>query len=145
MEKVEPGGGYGNFTTKSDIFSLGMILHFMCFGRLPYAGADMLNEENENLDSLREEIMGWKGFDESTRLRPDLPDRLYQSLRTLISPDPSVRPSADEILKSIGLEEGTPLVGGYSVGEIKLRGLIRSLTGVNSDGGPLLHKRSQSL
>jgi serine/threonine protein kinase len=144
LGEVEPGGGYENFTTKSDIFSLGMILHFMCFGKLPYASADIMNEENENLDSLREEIVAWKGLNESIRLRPDLPDRLYQSLKTLISPDPSIRPSADEILKGIGLEEGTPLVGGYSVRKIEVCGLIRLLTGVDSGGG-LLHRRSQLL
>ncbi|KAG0133464.1 kinase-like domain-containing protein [Tuber indicum] len=110
LRKVTPDGGYENFTAKSDIFSLGMILYFMCFGNLPYVGADMMNEENENLDALREEIMAWPGLDERTRLRPDLPERLYQSLMTLISPDPSVRPTAEEILLGIEMQEGTPLV-----------------------------------
>lgn len=106
--KVVPGGQFANFTTKSDIFSLGMILHFMCFGNLPYAGVDLLNEENENLDTLRDEILAYQGLDERTRLRSDLPERLYQSLKTLISPDPNIRPSAEEILLGIG--EEPPLV-----------------------------------
>ncbi|KAL7276241.1 putative serine/threonine-protein kinase iks1 [Rhizina undulata] len=104
LRRVHPDGEFGNFTQKSDIFSLGMILHFMCFGKLPYLGSDELNEENENLDSLREEILAWGGLDERAKLRPDLPDRLYQSLKTLISPDPMVRPSAEEIL--VGIEMG---------------------------------------
>jgi len=108
--QVTPDGGYQNFTAKSDIFSLGMILYFMCFGNLPYLGADMMNEENENLDTLREEIMAWPGLGERTGLRPDLPERLYQSLKTLINPDPSVRPTAEEILMGIEMQEGTPLV-----------------------------------
>lgn len=80
----------------------------MCFGNLPYAGVDLLNEENENLDTLRDEILAYQGLDERTRLRSDLPERLYQSLKTLISPDPKIRPSAEEILVGIGDEP--PLV-----------------------------------
>lgn len=109
---VSPAGQFANFTTKSDVFSLGMILHFMCFGNLPYACADLRNEENENLDSLRNEILAFQGLDERTRLRSDLPERLYQSLKTLISPDPNVRPSAEEILLGLGgaIGEDPPIV-----------------------------------
>ncbi|TGZ83731.1 kinase-like protein [Ascodesmis nigricans] len=99
-----PGGNYGNFTEKSDVFSLGMILHFMCFGRLPYVGADSRHEENEDLDALRAEITAWKGLDDFKHLRSDLPERLYHSLKTLISPDPAHRPSAADIL--LGIEIG---------------------------------------
>ena len=94
-------GTFGNFTTKSDIFSLGMIVYFMCFGRLPYSSADDINEENEDLDELRAEIMKWPGFDDETRSRPDLPEKLYKYLKRLLSVDPNERPSTDEILASI--------------------------------------------
>lgn len=112
LRRVSPSGQYANFTAKSDVFSLGMILHFMCFGNLPYAGADVRNEENENLDSLRDEILAYQGLDERTRLRSDLPERLYQSLKTLISPDPNVRPTAEEILLGLGgaIGEDPPIV-----------------------------------
>lgn len=96
-----PDGLFGNFTTKSDIFSLGMIVYFMCFGRLPYINADEFNEENDDLDELRAEITKWAGFNEETRLRQDLPDRLYKFLKKLLSVDPNERPSTDEILASI--------------------------------------------
>ncbi|PUU73682.1 kinase-like domain-containing protein [Tuber borchii] len=119
LRKVTPDGGYENFTAKSDIFSLGMILYFMCFGNLPYLGADMVNEENENLDTLREEIMAWPGLGERTGLRPDLPERLYQSLKALISPDPSVRPTAEEILMGIEMQEGAPSRRGSSASQKK--------------------------
>ncbi|KAI5803750.1 protein kinase [Geopyxis carbonaria] len=101
LRRVTPDGDYENFTTKSDVFSLGMILHFICFGRLPYVGADALNEENEDVAALREEITAWQGLEDATALRTDLPERLYHSLKTLISPDPSVRPTAVEILLKI--------------------------------------------
>lgn len=95
------GGRLGDFTTKSDIFSLGMIVYFMCFGRLPYSNADDINEEKEDLNELRAEIMEWTGFDDETRVRPDLPEKLYRFLRRLLSVDPDDRPSTGEILASI--------------------------------------------
>ncbi|KAF1812123.1 kinase-like protein [Eremomyces bilateralis CBS 781.70] len=95
-------GDFGNFTTKSDIFSLGMIVYFMCFARSPYRNADNMHEENENVDRLREEITLWPGFNDSQRLRADLPDKLYKFLRRLLSLDPSARPGTEEILHGIG-------------------------------------------
>ncbi len=101
LRKDIAGGKFGEFTTKSDIFSLGMIVYFMCFGRLPYSNADDINEENEDLEQLKLEIMRWTGFDEQTRARPDLPEKLYRYLKRLLSVDPNERPSTDEILASI--------------------------------------------
>lgn len=103
LRRAGPGGEeFGNFTTKSDVFSLGMILHFICFGSLPYRYADERCEENEDLDSLRDEITAWRGLDMDRR--SGLPEKLYHSLRTLISPDPAVRPSAEEILLGIEMQ-----------------------------------------
>lgn len=101
-------GALGNFTTKSDIFSLGMVVFFMCFGRLPYVNADGETEENEDFDQLRHEIIQWNGFNEEARTRPDLPEKLYKFLKRLLSVDPSERPSTDEILASIkgGVSQG---------------------------------------
>ncbi|KAF8540998.1 kinase-like domain-containing protein [Trichophaea hybrida] len=114
LKRVSPSGAYENFTTKSDIFSLGMILHFMCFGKLPYVGADQINEENEDLDALREEISAWQGLSDEEKIRTDLPERLYHSLQTLIHPDPNVRPTAEDILLGIEMgigEESPPMAG----------------------------------
>lgn len=91
-------GPLGNFTTKSDIFSLGMIVYFMCFARLPYRNADGIDEENEDLDRLREEISMWAGFDDERRVRSDLPEKLYKSLRHLLALNPDDRPGTEEIL-----------------------------------------------
>ena len=100
-------GALGNFTTKSDIFSLGMILYFLCFARLPYRNADHVNEENEDLDLLREEIVSWTGLHEERKLRPDLPEQLYTFLRRLLSLEPTDRPSAEDIL--LGIKTGSGL------------------------------------
>merc|ERR1712093_941378 len=99
-------GRYGNFTTKSDIFSLGMILYFMCFGRLPYKSADSIQEEFEDMDMLRAEISGWSGFVDERRERPELPNQLYEFLKRLLALDPNERPSANDILTAIRTEKG---------------------------------------
>ena len=103
----QPSGEYGNFTTKSDIFSLGMILYFICFAQLPYSSADILDEDNEDLDELREEITSWSGLRDERKLRPDLPEQLYTFLRRLLSLDPDERPSAEAIL--LGIKTGAGL------------------------------------
>ena len=104
--KRDTTGRYGNFTTKSDIFSLGMILYFMCFGRLPYKSADAIQEEFEDMDSLRAEISAWSGFREERRERPELPNQLYNFLKRLLAIAPAERPSANDILHAIRTEKG---------------------------------------
>ncbi|KAJ6095594.1 hypothetical protein N7486_006340 [Penicillium sp. IBT 16267x] len=101
LRREYPDGPFGNFTFKSDIFSLGMILYFLCFAELPYASADIINEEKEDLDQLRKEITSWAGFDQARRKRPDLPEKLYTFLERLLSVDPDRRPTADEVLNGI--------------------------------------------
>lgn len=101
LRREYPDGPFGNFTFKSDIFSLGMILYFLCFAELPYASADIINEEKEDLDQLRKEITSWAGFDQARRKRPDLPEKLYTFLERLLSVDPDRRPTADEVLNGV--------------------------------------------
>jgi serine/threonine protein kinase len=101
LQRDLPTGAFGNFSTKSDVFSLGMIVYFMCFGGLPYSQADNINEEKEDIDELREEISTWAGFDDERRVRADLPDMLYKFLKRLLALDPNDRPSTEEILQGI--------------------------------------------
>jgi serine/threonine protein kinase len=98
LRQVRPDGPYGNFTTKSDIFSLGMIVYFMCFARLPYRNADGIDEDNEDLEQLRAEISTWAGIDDEQRERSDLPEKLYRSLKRLLALTPDERPGTEEIL-----------------------------------------------
>ncbi|KAF2749780.1 kinase-like protein [Sporormia fimetaria CBS 119925] len=101
LRQETPGGPLGNFTTKSDIFSLGMIVYFMCFARLPYVYADGIDEDKEDLDQLRAEISAWAGFDDARRSRSDLPEKLYRSLRRLLAINPDDRPGTEEILHAL--------------------------------------------
>jgi serine/threonine protein kinase len=105
-------GPLGEFSFKSDVFSLGMILYFLCFARLPYQHSDVLHEEREDLNLLRAEISEWAGFNDEKRMRPDLPEQLYSFLKRLLSISPEDRPTADDTLKAIkagvGEEEHRP-------------------------------------
>ena len=69
LQRLSPDGPFGNFTFKSDIFSLGMILHFLCFAHLPYRSADVVHEEREDVNELRLEITAWQGFDDQRKIR----------------------------------------------------------------------------
>ena len=97
LVRVSDEGPFGNFTFKSDIFSLGMILHFLCFADLPYKASDILHEEKEDVEKLREEIVTWAGFDDQRRLRPELPAELYAFLKRLLALNPESRPSAEDV------------------------------------------------
>ena len=103
LQRVSANGPFGNFTFKSDIFSLGMILHFLCFANLPYMAANVLHEEREDVDKLRAEIVAWQGFDDQKKIRPDLPNELYPFLKRLISVNQDLRPTAEEVHNGISL------------------------------------------
>ncbi|KAI0018568.1 protein kinase-like protein [Xylariomycetidae sp. FL0641] len=103
--KMDELGRFGNFTTKSDVFSLGMILYFLCFGRLPYRNANVVQEELEDIDLLRAEITDWKGFQDERRERPDLPVQLYQLLKKMLALNPADRPTAIEVLNAMNHEQ----------------------------------------
>lgn len=94
-------GRFGNFTQKSDIFSLGLIVHLMCFGKLPFTHADPMNEENEDYDRLREEIASWQGLTNERGSRPDVSDRMREDLSRLLSLKPEERPSSEDILRAL--------------------------------------------
>lgn len=100
LRRDPDSGAFGNFSTSSDIFGLGMIVFYMCFGKLPYVNSD-IDEEKEDLDLLRSEILEWSGFDDADKIRDDLPERLYRYLSRLLSLDPSGRPSTESILQGI--------------------------------------------
>jgi serine/threonine protein kinase len=105
--RQDKSGRYENYTTKSDIFSLGMVLYFICFRRLPYKSANH-SEDEEDIDLLREEFISWPGFEAEggeRRERPELPNQLYELLKSLLAIDPANRPSAKEIRESLELEQ----------------------------------------
>ena len=94
-------GMLGDFTVKSDVFSLGMVMFFMCFGRLPYRHANLNEDAKEDLDSLRDEVLGWRGLKSEKKERSHLPEKLYENLQLLLSRDPVQRLTTEEILRRL--------------------------------------------
>ncbi len=129
--KQDTPGHYGNFTTKSDVFSLGMILYFLCFGRLPYHNANVVQEELEDIDLLRAEISDWGGFHDEKRERSDLPSKLYRLLKRMLAIDPAERPSAAEVLNVLNHESTQGSGGGGGGGGIGIRGRSSSPSSVS--------------
>ncbi|KAM3588835.1 putative serine/threonine-protein kinase iks1 [Umbelopsis sp. WA50703] len=93
------------FSSKADMWSLGMVLFYLCYSRLPY---HYIND----IDRLKDEILS---FDKVTfpsnrsevntnspHANDHIPVELKHIIRALLSLDPETRPSCDEILEKIG-------------------------------------------
>lgn len=93
------------FSRKTDMFSLGMILYFLIFSRLPYPLEIIDNGESQNIEKLREAVSKFEGLDErlgsSECKRDDIPQELGDMLKRLLSRDPKERPEAGECLNVI--------------------------------------------
>jgi serine/threonine protein kinase len=150
LRRLTPDGPYGNFTFKSDVFSLGMILYFLCFAQLPYRNADVVDEDREDLDLLRVEISQWAGFDDARRMRPELPEKLYSFLTRLLSVDPDKRPTADEVLSGIQAGVGSNESrrfhrNGAPATDIRSGSLVLSVDAPPSSSPSPLSQRSPSM
>lgn len=98
---------FGNSTTSSNIFSLGLVLYLLCFNRLPYRNTDVGNDKFKDRNRLRAEIIGWKGFQDEKTKRLDLPEKLYQLLKRTLAVNPAERPTAAEVLSTMGPESSS--------------------------------------
>ncbi|KIK21438.1 hypothetical protein PISMIDRAFT_681439 [Pisolithus microcarpus 441] len=96
--------------SKSDMWSLGMILHKMLFFRLPYryATEGERSEEGETdvMNELEKEILGYSGFRSTPSLFAAFESRRLSRaflilLETLLSITPSSRPSCERIASAI--------------------------------------------
>lgn len=97
--RVGPNGEeLGQFSKKTDIFSLGMILHYLCYSRLPYSN---VWQEKGDLEALTEEVRRFPGFSEtlsnSKFHRTDL-GPLVDLIDSMLSLDPNNRPDARQTL-----------------------------------------------
>ncbi|KAF9341970.1 putative serine/threonine-protein kinase iks1 [Linnemannia elongata] len=94
---VDANGRYTDeFSFKGDMWSLGMVLYYLCYSRLPYTQID-------DVDILKEEIREFKSItlpaDESSDRV--IPEELKILIRVLLSTDKSKRPSCDDILSML--------------------------------------------
>ncbi|KAJ3339250.1 hypothetical protein HDU93_008458 [Gonapodya sp. JEL0774] len=116
-ESIVPGGQGGD--AKSDMWSLGVVLYFMCYGALPW-------REYEDVDALRKEVEGYHeitSFPDDIIPRPphvpeSLPPRVTSELKRLImrlmARNPAHRPTAREVLEEYGNKGDWD--GGYGSG-----------------------------
>ncbi|KAK0444538.1 kinase-like domain-containing protein [Desarmillaria tabescens] len=101
--------------SKSDMWSLGMILHKILFFKLPYhyaaagdASEETLNSlaEGDKMDRLEQEVLNYPGFKRTPALVAafegrKLPRAYFVLLETLLNPNPSARPSCERVLTAI--------------------------------------------
>ncbi|KAI0216694.1 putative serine/threonine-protein kinase iks1 [Massospora cicadina] len=94
---VNSEGHYtGEHSPKADLWSLGMVLYYLCYSELPYRQLD-------DLALLKEEILAFKGpinFPDDGLPSPRIPNQFKTLISLLLSHDPQRRPSVDEILSN---------------------------------------------
>ncbi|KAG9326372.1 hypothetical protein KVV02_003723 [Mortierella alpina] len=95
---VDSEGRYTDeFSFKGDMWSLGMVLYYLCYSRLPYS-------QIEDVDILKDEIREFRSItipaDEPEDGRV-IPDELKILIRVLLSTDKSKRPSCEDILTTL--------------------------------------------
>ncbi|KAF7722076.1 putative serine/threonine-protein kinase iks1 [Apophysomyces ossiformis] len=111
----EHGRNTVEYTSKADMWSLGMVLYYLCYSTLPYKNVN-------DVDLLREEILAFKEVHfpksrlevyasqdpaqmgamlQDKNMVTDIPQRIKTLIRALLSTDPSKRPSCQEILSKL--------------------------------------------
>ncbi|KAG0243201.1 putative serine/threonine-protein kinase iks1 [Mortierella sp. GBA43] len=105
---VDADGKYTDeFSFKGDMWSLGMVLYYLCYSRLPYSQID-------DVDLLRQEIRQVTSIPIPEDDGPGgrvLPDELKFLIRMLLSPEKLKRPSCDEILSKLSQQRDRMMHG----------------------------------
>ncbi|KZT66570.1 kinase-like protein [Daedalea quercina L-15889] len=102
-----PTGQLLQVDSKSDMWSVGMILHKLLFFKLPYANSsDNTRDGREASDALEREVQMYAGFKPSASLATAfesrrLPRAYLMLLEGLLNINPSIRPSSDRVLGAI--------------------------------------------
>ncbi|KAJ1971831.1 putative serine/threonine-protein kinase iks1, partial [Dimargaris xerosporica] len=86
------------YSVKADVWSLGMILHYLCYSRLPYS-------QIEDVDLLRQEILAFRTQQLATPVSAlanatAIPTELVMLMHWTLQPDPTQRPTVLELLES---------------------------------------------
>lgn len=90
-------GNLGEFSRHSDMFSIGLVLYFLCFSHTPYRSPRGVDSGAVNFESLREEICTFRGYDGGDG-PTELPQELVTLLTSLLSVNPEERVSARDAL-----------------------------------------------
>ncbi|KAI3651714.1 hypothetical protein MP228_003017 [Amoeboaphelidium protococcarum] len=94
LKTDDRGRFYVEYSPACDIWSLGMVLCFMIYGRLPYKSID-------DFDQLKREMLNVRGTGKVLKLpqnRSDVPLELIELMRKLLSINPGGRPTAFDLV-----------------------------------------------
>ncbi|KAI9510196.1 kinase-like protein [Russula earlei] len=135
---VPPNRTFTPTDSKSDMWSLGMILHMLIFFRLPYRwasgsdrpgidGSDTVpfhedGGKDDDMDRLEREVSSYAGFKSSARLETlftsrRLPRSYLVLLESLLNVLPSARPSCEKVLAALHLGKFNPISPKSSVSD----------------------------
>ncbi|KAF9348332.1 putative serine/threonine-protein kinase iks1 [Mortierella sp. NVP85] len=105
---VDADGKYTDeFSSKGDMWSLGMVLYYLCYSRLPYS-------QIEDVDILRQEIRQFKTITIPEDDGPGgrvIPKDLKILIRVLLSTDKAKRPSCEDILSTLSQQRDRMMHG----------------------------------
>jgi serine/threonine protein kinase len=124
--------------SKSDMWSLGMILHKLLFFRLPYRWAaygdrplDGFNHasphedggDDDDMDRLEREVSSYPGFKSTPRLETlftsrRLPRTYLVLLESLLNVSPATRPSCEKVLAAVHLGKFNPVQPKSSISDV---------------------------
>ncbi|OLY84872.1 putative serine/threonine-protein kinase iksA [Smittium mucronatum] len=93
--KTDENGEYlDDYSTKADMWSLGMLLYFMCFSSMPFNNID-------DIDILRKDILSLNRVRYPKTSRQDLDPDFRLLINALLNQNKKSRPDASEILPQV--------------------------------------------
>ncbi|KAJ2786069.1 putative serine/threonine-protein kinase iks1 [Coemansia javaensis] len=96
---VDEDGRYlDSYSTKSDMWSLGMVLYYLCYTGMPFTDID-------DIDVLRRDVLGLRHVDLARTRRPEGADEVPQELRRimqlLLNHDEAKRPDIGDVVQLV--------------------------------------------
>ncbi|KAJ2679676.1 putative serine/threonine-protein kinase iks1 [Coemansia spiralis] len=97
--EVDSKGRYlDSYSTKADMWSLGMVLYYLCYSKLPYSNID-------DIDILRNDVLSLGQIDFTKIGRPEyaeeIPLELRNIMKQLLKHDESKRPDIGDVIHQI--------------------------------------------
>ncbi|KAJ1845857.1 putative serine/threonine-protein kinase iks1 [Coemansia sp. RSA 2708] len=97
--EVDSAGRYlDSYSTKSDMWSLGMVLYYLCYSQLPFANID-------DIDILRKDVLVFRHVDFAKVARPagadPIPSELRRIMQMLLNHDETRRPDVSEVIQLV--------------------------------------------